>query len=69
MDVLQARNHTLWALKEAHDCLVEFKTWANEEFGGVRSAFKALDSDTSGSLNYKEFKAACRNYGFTGDCR
>eukprot|EP00435_Cladocopium_sp_Y103_P038463 s804_g10.t1 len=54
---------------DANDCLVEFKKWADEEFGGVRSAFKVLDADGSGALQFKEFKAACRNYGFPGDCK
>lgn len=55
--------------EDANDCLVEFKKWADEEFGGVRSAFKVLDADGSGALHFKEFKAACRNYGFPGDCK
>lgn len=55
--------------EDANDCLVEFKRWADDEFGGVRSSFKVLDADGSGCLNFKEFKAACRNYGFPGDCR
>mmetsp|Transcript_63701 Transcript_63701/g.149319 ORF Transcript_63701/g.149319 Transcript_63701/m.149319 type:complete len:732 (+) Transcript_63701:40-2235(+) len=54
---------------EAHECLTNFKTWADAEFGGVRSAFKVLDADGSGSLNFKEFKSACRMYGFTGECK
>ncbi|CAJ1377886.1 unnamed protein product, partial [Effrenium voratum] len=55
--------------EEANECLVEFKRWADSEFGGVHSTFKVLDSDGSGSLNFREFKAACRTYGFTGDCK
>jgi len=42
---------------------------ADEEFGGVRSAFKVLDSDGSNELSYREFRGACRNYGFQGDIR
>eukprot|EP00913_Durusdinium_trenchii_P015109 g14170.t1 len=55
--------------QDANECLVQFKQWADSEFGGVRSAFKVLDNDASGSLNFKEFKAACRSYGFPGDCK
>ncbi|CAE7496790.1 Poc5 [Symbiodinium pilosum] len=54
---------------EAHECLTAFKTWADAEFSGVRSAFKVLDADGSGSLNFREFKSAVRMYGFTGDCK
>lgn len=49
--------------------LMEFKSWAEEEFGGVRSAFRVLDSDKSNNLTYREFRGAVRNYGFTGDIR
>merc|ERR1712079_590207 len=49
--------------------LIEFKDWADNEFGSVRSAFKVLDKDSSGQLTYKEFRGACRNYGFSGDLR
>eukprot|EP00930_Biecheleria_cincta_P055552 TRINITY_DN4186_c0_g2_i2.p1 TRINITY_DN4186_c0_g2~~TRINITY_DN4186_c0_g2_i2.p1 ORF type:complete len:715 (-),score=152.37 TRINITY_DN4186_c0_g2_i2:76-2220(-) len=54
---------------DAHASLTEFKVWADSEFGGVKSAFKVLDADGSGSLSFHEFKLACRNYGFPGDCR
>lgn len=54
---------------DAHDSLTEFKIWADSEFGGVKSAFKVLDADGSGSLSFHEFKLACRDYGFPGDCR
>merc|ERR1719282_1435490 len=53
----------------AHDSLLEFKNWADNEFGGVRSAFKIFDRDNSGELTFKEFRNACRNYGFPGNLR
>jgi len=53
----------------SHHALVEFKLWADEEFGGVRSAFKVLDVDKSNELTYSEFRKACRNYGFPGDIK
>eukprot|EP00929_Paragymnodinium_shiwhaense_P039274 TRINITY_DN20655_c0_g1_i1.p1 TRINITY_DN20655_c0_g1~~TRINITY_DN20655_c0_g1_i1.p1 ORF type:complete len:740 (+),score=201.62 TRINITY_DN20655_c0_g1_i1:144-2363(+) len=59
------------ALKEmdrsAHDALKVFKRWADEEFGGVRSAFRVLDTDQSNKLSFVEFRHACLNYGFPGD--
>lgn len=54
---------------EAHATLTEFKIWADSEFGGVKSAFKVLDSDGSGNLSFREFKVAFRDYGWPGDCR
>jgi len=52
---------------ETHDSLMHFKAWAEEEFGNVRAAFKALDKDNSGQLTFKEFRGACRNFGFQGN--
>lgn len=54
---------------DAHDALVEFKCWADEEFGSVRAAFKVMDGDQSNELNYKEFHGACRSFGYSGDMR
>mmetsp|Transcript_23897 Transcript_23897/g.60347 ORF Transcript_23897/g.60347 Transcript_23897/m.60347 type:complete len:261 (+) Transcript_23897:165-947(+) len=48
---------------------MEFKRWAEAEFGGVKSAFRVLDMDSSGELTYWEFRGACRNYGFQGDTK
>eukprot|EP00927_Polykrikos_kofoidii_P060327 TRINITY_DN55330_c0_g1_i1.p1 TRINITY_DN55330_c0_g1~~TRINITY_DN55330_c0_g1_i1.p1 ORF type:complete len:762 (+),score=124.40 TRINITY_DN55330_c0_g1_i1:204-2489(+) len=53
----------------AHESLVEFKRWADDEFGGVRSAFKVLDADASNELTYFEFRKACLMYGFHGDLK
>ncbi|CAE8634482.1 unnamed protein product, partial [Polarella glacialis] len=52
----------------AHASLFLFKTWCDQEFGGLRHAFRVLDADASGFLTLKEFKCACKNYGFPGDC-
>ncbi|CAE7503267.1 unnamed protein product [Symbiodinium natans] len=46
--------------------LLDFRTWAMEEFGSVRSMFAVFDEDGSKSLSLKEFKRACRIYGFRG---
>eukprot|EP00440_Ansanella_granifera_P009314 gb/GFBE01010094.1/.p1 GENE.gb/GFBE01010094.1/~~gb/GFBE01010094.1/.p1 ORF type:complete len:812 (+),score=190.40 gb/GFBE01010094.1/:1-2436(+) len=54
---------------EAHEALVEFRQWCDAEFGSIRSAFKILDSDSSGYLSFTEFKSACKSYGFPGDCK
>jgi len=53
----------------AAEILIDFKKWADEEFGGVRSAFQVLDHDSSNEVPYTEFRRAVRNYGFTGDIR
>lgn len=52
--------------EEAYGSLLEFRTWADTEFGGVRSAFKVLDGDGSGELTFREFRRAVRDYGFGG---
>mmetsp|Transcript_81373 Transcript_81373/g.140933 ORF Transcript_81373/g.140933 Transcript_81373/m.140933 type:complete len:816 (+) Transcript_81373:53-2500(+) len=52
----------------SHEALVEFKLWADSEFGSVRAAYKVLDADNN-DLSFREFNAACRNYGFQGDPR
>lgn len=53
----------------AHAVLTEFKRWADEEFGSVRTAFKVLDADSSNDLTYREFRGAVRNFGFIGDAQ
>lgn len=53
--------------KAAAESLADFRRWAQNEFGGVMLAFKALDTDESGSLTFKEFKKSVKNYGFRGD--
>jgi len=49
---------------ESSGILERFKTWADTEFGGVRSAFGAFDEDASNSITLKEWRHACRIYGF-----
>mmetsp|Transcript_99173 Transcript_99173/g.190426 ORF Transcript_99173/g.190426 Transcript_99173/m.190426 type:complete len:767 (+) Transcript_99173:71-2371(+) len=46
-----------------------FKSWADEEFGGVRSAFGVFDNDGSNEVSFREFKRACRAYGFNHDVK
>lgn len=53
--------------EEVYEALVEFKKWAEDEFGTVKTAFKTMDADHTGSLNYKEFRFAARSFGFPGD--
>lgn len=53
---------------KGYKALMDLKSWADAEFGGVRSAFRVLDVDGSGSLTFLEFKRAIHDYGFTGDC-
>lgn len=54
---------------QACEVLLEFKQWADKEFGGVRSSFQVLDADGSGELSFREFRRAARDFGFTGECR
>lgn len=51
------------------DRLLGWKSWADAEMGSVRAAFKILDADNSGSLTKQEFRRACQDFGFVGDCR
>mmetsp|Transcript_7709 Transcript_7709/g.16945 ORF Transcript_7709/g.16945 Transcript_7709/m.16945 type:complete len:721 (-) Transcript_7709:15-2177(-) len=51
----------------ANQVLLDFKTWADDEFGGVRSAFGVFDCDASQEVNYREFRKGCRRYGYAGD--
>lgn len=51
----------------SNDILIDFKRWADEEFGSVRSAFKVFDSDQSGELSLTEFSSTVRLYGFQGE--
>jgi len=46
--------------------LLDFRNWAVKEFGSVKSMFAVFDEDNSKSLSLKEFKRACRIYGFRG---
>lgn len=49
--------------------LFGFKKWADESFGSVLSAFKALDTDRTGTMNCAEFKTASRFYGYNGNAK
>eukprot|EP00747_Dinoflagellata_sp_TGD_P095898 gnl/TRDRNA2_/TRDRNA2_166648_c0_seq1.p1 gnl/TRDRNA2_/TRDRNA2_166648_c0~~gnl/TRDRNA2_/TRDRNA2_166648_c0_seq1.p1 ORF type:complete len:801 (-),score=144.13 gnl/TRDRNA2_/TRDRNA2_166648_c0_seq1:54-2456(-) len=51
----------------ASDTLLGFKNWADAEFGSVRSAFNVFDTDGSNEVSYREFRRACRSYGFERD--
>jgi hypothetical protein len=55
--------------EEACEVLTQFKSWADKEFGGVRSAFQVLDADGSAELSYREFRRATRDFGFIGETR
>merc|ERR1719456_1528909 len=52
---------------QAHEVLMEFKRWADEEFGGVKPAFMLMDKDKSKQVSFREFRSACRHFGFEGD--
>jgi len=55
--------------EEASDTLLSFKQWCDEEFGGVRSAFAIFDEDHDGDVSFREFRRACRTYGYEFDIR
>merc|ERR1712048_523059 len=46
-----------------------FKRWAENAFGNVSCAFRAIDRTRSNSLSFPMFKRALKNFGFTGDTR
>lgn len=50
------------------DILLGFKSWADDEFGSARAAFGVFDTDASNDLSMKEFRRACKQYGFGGNC-
>lgn len=45
--------------------LMNFKEWAESQFGSVRAAFKVLDKDRSGELSLSEFRHAVLSNGFS----
>eukprot|EP00931_Biecheleriopsis_adriatica_P074214 TRINITY_DN48327_c0_g1_i1.p1 TRINITY_DN48327_c0_g1~~TRINITY_DN48327_c0_g1_i1.p1 ORF type:complete len:843 (+),score=213.13 TRINITY_DN48327_c0_g1_i1:100-2628(+) len=55
--------------EESSNILLNFRKWAHEEFGGVKSLFQCFDADGSNSLTFQEFRAACRVYGYDGSTR
>lgn len=52
-----------------YEVLSEFKTWADEEFGSARAAFKVLDQDNSGDFTPREWRKALTSHGFQGDSK
>lgn len=52
-----------------YDVLADFKAWADEEFGSVKSAFGVLDQDASGDFTLREWRKALTSYGFQGDSK
>ncbi|CAE7207961.1 ehhadh [Symbiodinium pilosum] len=49
---------------ESSATLATFKKWADDNFGGIRSAFMVFDSDGSNGVTLREWRHACRIYGF-----
>lgn len=59
---------TLHEIDEASsETLREFRQWADREFGGVRCAFGCFDDDNSNKVTMKEWRRACRVYGYAGN--
>lgn len=53
----------------AGEALTEFRDWAVEQFGSVKTCFMVLDDDGSNEVTPFEFKQACRAYGFSGPAK
>jgi hypothetical protein len=51
------------------EILIDFKRWADAEFGSVKSAFSVFDYDKSRSLSLREWRRCCRIYGYDGCAR
>merc|ERR1712217_639683 len=54
---------------ESAAILSSLKRWADDEFGSVKTAFRVLDTDHSGTMDFKEFQKAFTFYGFHGNKR
>lgn len=50
---------------QSSQLLMNFKDWADSQFGSVRAAFKVLDKDRSGELSLSEFRHAVLSNGFS----
>merc|ERR1712232_133514 len=46
-----------------------FKAWAEDHFGSVELAFKAMDVDGSGFLTFSELRRACQKLNWQGEIR
>ncbi|CAE7591088.1 unnamed protein product, partial [Symbiodinium pilosum] len=46
------------------EVLAHFKVWVHSQFGGVREAFNAIDSDHTRFITNAEFTAALQRFGF-----
>jgi len=53
--------------EKSYESLMEFKRWADSEFGCARAAFDCFDADHSNSVSSREFLRSCRIYTFPGD--
>lgn len=51
------------------ELLGSFKSWADANFGSVELAFRAFDTDGSGSLTYAELRRACQKLKWQGEVR
>lgn len=51
------------------ELLESFKRWADENFGSVQVAFKALDADGGGTVSLSELKKGCRKLKWQGEVK
>ncbi|CAE7543370.1 ALMT9 [Symbiodinium sp. CCMP2456] len=55
--------------EDSYNTLMEFRTWALDEFGSAKGAFAVFDRDGSNTLTFQEFRAACKIYGYEGHAK
>eukprot|EP00439_Symbiodinium_sp_Y106_P051596 s5811_g6.t2 len=55
--------------EDSYNTLMEFRTWALDEFGSAKGAFSVFDRDGSNTLTFQEFRAACKIYGYEGHAK
>lgn len=55
--------------EDSYNTLMEFRTWALDEFGSAKGAFTVFDRDGSNTLTFQEFRAACKIYGYEGHAK
>merc|ERR1711871_108858 len=49
--------------------LQSFKAWAEEHFGSVKLAFKAIDADGNGTVSFQELKRISKSLKWVGDVK
>lgn len=53
--------------QDSADILLNFKSWAESNFGSMNHAFRIFDPDRSNALSASAFRRKLRDFGFQGD--